>query len=130
MKNNLGVALTKTQCPICLKTFDDSIVINTRFTEGESKKVKELHGKVINVETCSECKDYQKQGIIVRTIDPEKSIIENGKIKEPYYTGYFGVIKEEVVKRMIEKGKLLDSILKSRLFVMTDEDAKQIGLIT
>jgi hypothetical protein len=38
MSNKLGVALTKTLCPVCTKEMDGDILLNIRLTESDAKK--------------------------------------------------------------------------------------------
>ena len=76
MENNLGVALTKSACKLCGKVEDDTIILNKVLTKHMAKKVEEMHGKVLDFmpEPCDECKSYMEQGILLISIDEEKTV--------------------------------------------------------
>lgn len=54
----LGVALTK--CYFCNE--DHQIVLNTRLTPGHAHKVEQMHGKIVDMNPCSKCAGFMKQG--------------------------------------------------------------------
>lgn len=111
--NNFEVALTK--CFICGK--DNEIIMNTRLTEKDAKMVKEMHGKVVSMEPCNECKEYMKKGVILISIrDGEKG-------NNPYRTGGFVVIKDEGLK-----GPDWNEAKKSRVCFVEDHIWNQLGL--
>ena len=93
-EDTLGVALTKEACPICAKTVDGPIVMNTWLTKGEAKKVKELHGKTLNwmKEPCDECKDMMTKGFILIGAVEKKS----PDVTNPYRSGNIWCVKQEV----------------------------------
>lgn len=93
-EETLGVALTKEACPICAKTVDGPIVMNTRLTKGEAKKVKELHGQVLNwmKEPCDECKDMMTKGfVLIGAVEKKTTDVTN-----PYRSGNIWCVKQEV----------------------------------
>ena len=83
------VALTK--CFYCGK--DNGIIMNKTLTPFYAAKVKELHGKVVDMEPCPKCKEYMEQGIILISIRDG----ETGN--NPYRTGGFVVIKKKHYKK-------------------------------
>jgi len=121
MKNDVfEVALTK--CFICGE--DNNIVINTRLTKHDADKIKEMHGKAINKEPCNQCKKYMKEGIIVISVDEEKS---NGDLDNPYRTGGWWVVKEDYIKRIVKK-EFCDEVLKTRIMFMEDQICRDFGM--
>ncbi len=73
----VGVALTK--CFYCGE--DGDILINQRLTKHSAEKVESMHGHVVSKEPCGTCAEHMKTGIIVITIDGEKS---KGDMSNPY----------------------------------------------
>lgn len=94
----LGIALVNTLCPVCL-TKDDMIVMNQRLSEKNAKEIEEAHNKTIGYskEPCDKCKSYMEQGIVVIGVDIDKSTDES-----IFRSGHFSVVKEEMIKEMIE----------------------------
>lgn len=125
MKPEIGVALTK--CYFCNE--DDTIVMNTRLTEHMAKKVEDMHGKVINMDPCNECKEYMKQGIILLTIDPEKSDPDwnEDQFPNPYRTGGFFVVKEDFLDRILQPS-MFEWAKKNRFLFIEHEMADKLGL--
>lgn len=122
--DQLAVSLTK--CFFCLK--DDKIVMNTKLTEKHAKNVDSIHGMVIDMDPCNECKAFMKQGLIVITINPAKSESDWNKerIPNPYRTGGWFVVKDHVAEYFDDKMKAW--VLKHRWMFMEDEAAKKMGL--
>ena len=80
---------------------------------------------VIDMEPCDKCKGYMKQGIILISVDEEKS---KGDMKNPYRTGGWCVVKEEAIRRWLPPGKLLADIIEKRVAFLPDETWDMIGL--
>ena len=113
MKSN--VALTK--CYICGK--DDVILLATRYNK-KGEPVQDLtpfHGKAINTEPCYKCREYMEQGIILI------SVRDDSEKENPYRTGGWCVIKEEIA------GKIFNIDLKTnRIFFIEDTLWEQLNL--
>lgn len=93
-ENKLGVALAKELCPICAKQIDGPILMNTRLTPGEAKKVEELHGQVIgwSKEPCDECKEMKAKGfILIGAVEKKTTDATN-----PYRSGNIWVVHPSV----------------------------------
>jgi len=126
-RDSIGVALTKELCPACLKEMDGAIVINKRLSIPQAMKVEELHGKVVGIADhfCEECDGYAKQGIIIVTVDEEKTEDRNN----PWRTGGFFVLSESYIKRLMDESPaLLEQTLAKRMCYMPHEVAEGIGL--
>lgn len=94
-EKNFSTALVNEICPVCAKK-EEMIVLNTRLTESEAKKVKDLHGKTVGIkdEPCKQCQEYMAQGIIVIGFDESES--EGAKSSlDLYRTGHLAVVREE-----------------------------------
>jgi hypothetical protein len=70
---------------------------------------------VWDMRPCDECAGYMKQGIILISCRDGESLGNN-----PYRTGGWVVIKEDAIRRMIDPGALLDSILQNRFAFVHD----------
>lgn len=120
----IGVALTKEACLCCGKEMDGSILMNKTLTKSSAKKVEDLHGKCIGFadEPCDECKGFMEKGVIIVTVDPDKTEDPNN----PWRTGGFFVVTMDYIKRVFEEGtaKMLD---KTRMAFMPHEDAVRLG---
>ncbi len=141
-QNKVGVALTN--CYFCGK--GDRILLNTLLTPVMAQRVESAHGKVIDMEPCSECKKWMDRGIILLTIDggksepgwnsppTEYSDYERRKgganppwMPNPYRAGGFFVMKEEAFKRIFN-GEAAAFALKHRWMFIEQEAADKIGL--
>jgi hypothetical protein len=94
MSNKLGVALTKTLCPICTEEMDGDILINTRLTEGAAKKVEAMHNQVVgwSKTLCPNCLDMKSKGfILIGAVEAKTEDVTN-----PYRSGNIWVVKQEV----------------------------------
>lgn len=78
---------------------------------------------VIDLEPCSKCAEYMKQGIILIGIEPPEDgeiPLHNG-LPNPYRTGQFAVVKESAVVDLIPEGEHLTFTLKNRWVFMAKE---------
>jgi type II secretory ATPase GspE/PulE/Tfp pilus assembly ATPase PilB-like protein len=97
MKNKLGVALVKELCPICTKEVESSIVMNTKLTEANAKKVEAMHnGNTWSKTLCTECADMKSKGFILIGAVEKKT----GDTTNPYRSGNIWVVKQEVAETL------------------------------
>jgi hypothetical protein len=76
-------------------------------------------------EPCTKCQDLMGHGIIVISVDEKKSADD---LQNPWRTGGWVVVKEEVFHRLLEPGStLLESIVEKRVCFMPDDAWDQIG---
>jgi hypothetical protein len=103
--DNLEVALTKSVCPACGKTFDDALVLNTRLTPAHADKVRELQGKVIDLRPCSACKDMLDDDMIclIEIAPPFPEPLANGNFNpsEVNRTGRMFWVKRHAAQHCI-----------------------------
>lgn len=112
-EKKLGTAIVKYVCPICGQIDEDAsaIVMNTRLTKADTKKVEEMHNKVVGYsdKPCKECqKILDQDAFFVIGIDLEKS----DDMKNPWRTGHLVGIKKasEFYQHLPEEYKGKDAI--------------------
>lgn len=123
--DNLEVSIVKYACPICGKTANEGILMNSLLTSSNAKAAAELNGKTIGYadHACKECSKYKDEVVFFIGIDLKKSEKDN-----LYRTGQVvGVKKHSALVNAIK-----DSILvlkdKTEYCFMEDKQGKQIGL--
>lgn len=121
-EKKIGVALAKEACPSCGKLIDGPIIMNTRLTEHNARKVKELHGKAIEYleEPCEECQKFMKMGFLIIGVVRSKS---GETIEDIYRSGNRWVIKTEKAHEMFGK-----EFCSKGLAFLDVNDAISIGL--
>jgi hypothetical protein len=139
----LGVALTK--CYYCGE--GDRIVLNKLLTPSMAAKVEKMNGCVMDMKPCQKCASFMKQGIILLTIDSEKSepgwnkppSMDQGDpiyrrpserrqfMPNPYRTGGFFVLKDEAIERLLGPGPMLDHAKKHRFMFIEHRAAEDLG---
>ena len=130
MSDKLGVALTKEKCVICCKDVDGAIVMNTRLTKGEAKKVEEMHGKVIGWKEgpCDECKEMMEKAFLFIGIDEDKTDFDNLP-NGLYRTGHLvGVKKDIPLVQEFVKEHAPDAFGKGFIFI-DEKDMREFGLL-
>jgi len=105
-----------TQCFFCQKAKD--IIIDTHLRKRFDRYV-----GVMNMEPCSDCKKFMEQGIIL--ISARDDDIES---KNPFRTGGWVVVTEEVLTRLVTPPELLEKILKTRFCFVPDTVWKRLKL--
>jgi len=123
----IGTALTT--CFFCGQWKD--VLLNTRLTESAARNVEKLHGVVMNMEPCGNCKESMEKGVMLIVIDEKKSGEgwEKQEHPSPYRTGHITVVKDDYLKRTMKSGKLLDSIIKCRWTFIGEDLAMRMGII-
>lgn len=127
------VALTK--CFFCGE--DGIILLHKRLGD-----VSKYHGKVVDMEPCSKCVEYMKQGVILIGIDDAKSetgwnhppdkgsqAARQGWMPNPYRTGAFVVVKEEAVERAVNVPELVAWAKQHRWMFVEHEALVRMGAI-
>lgn len=129
-ENKLEVALAKEICYICGKEVDGPILMNTKLTEKEANKIKELHQKPIGFteKPCKECQENLKKAFLIIGIDEEKTDFEN--LPEGFYrSGHLVGVKKDIplVQEHIKK-EVPEAIKKGYIF-MDYRIMEKLGLI-
>ena len=77
---------------------------------------------VYDKEPCDECKELMKSGIIIISVRDG----ESGD--NPYRTGFWCVVKEQMIKDLISDEQFKNDILNKRVLFIEDSTVEQIGL--
>jgi hypothetical protein len=115
-----GVNPSVEQCFVCMK--DVGVVLF-----GQMKGDAEAPRKVClgpDSEPCDECKGHMEMGIILISVDESKTTDE----KNPWRSGGWVVVKEDMIRRMFNPPELVEQVLKKRVAFMPDEAWDMIGL--
>ena len=123
--DNLEVALVKYACPICGKTAEEDILMNTLLTPDKAKAVAELNKKTVGYadHACKECSKYKDKVVFFIGIDLKKSEEDN-----PYRTGQIVGVKKHSALVNAVKNYILTLKDKTKYCFIEEEQGKQIGL--
>lgn len=80
---------------------------------------------VMDKEPCSKCQGYMQQGIILISCRHPTSEKEQ---QNPYRTGGWVVVKDELIRKAVHPDELCNNILKKRVAFMPDEVWDALGL--
>jgi hypothetical protein len=102
---------------------DFQIILNTTLTKKAKNDVESLHGKVIGMSPCDQCKKLMEQGIILIGIDNDKSDRNwyESTLPNPYRTGEFVVIKDSAFKLLTNDQGILDFGISNRFMFIEHE---------
>lgn len=125
MTNTLEIALVKYICPICGSVVEENIIMNSRLTEEDASKVRELHNKIVDYSdhACEECSKYKDTVVYYIGIDPERSI-DN----DVYRTGVIAGVKKESELVAASKEYIITLEDGTKFCYIEHEEGKQIGL--
>ena len=88
-----------------------------------------MHVGIVNDEPCSECAEYMKQGIIIIGTKDGHDPNEVGPLE--CRSGHFAVVREEPIRRLLEKDQeMLESVLKDRFMFMEERSMRALGIIS
>ncbi len=137
-------ALTK--CFYCMG--DNEILLCTHYNDGVPvQDMRVYHGKVCSMTPCPKCTELMKQGVILITIDPDKSKkdwnIPPSHIRDsqhlppeqrpfwapnPYRTGGWFVVTDDAIKRAISSEHMRNWALERRWLFIDHAVGEQLGL--
>lgn len=123
--NNFEAAIVKYVCPICGSVVEDNIIINSRLTEEDASKVRELHNKIVGYSdhACEECSKYKDDVVYFIEIDLEKSVGN-----DMYRTGRIsGIRKESELVAAAEK-YIITLEDGTRFCYIDKKEGKRIGM--
>ena len=120
-KHGLNPSIEK--CFFC--NGDKSVILFGRIPDGNGGEKEAPRAAVLNQEPCDKCKGLMDQGIILISVDEEKT---GEDTNNPYRTGGWVVVKEEAIVRAFSDTPVLEYILKKRVAFLTDEAWDRLGL--
>lgn len=93
--DNLYVGMVHELCPICGKSMNHSVILNTKLTKKCAEQIKEIDGKAIKFskDACEECSKHKDECIYVIGIDSDKS--DNSSMQGLYRTGQVVGIRKD-----------------------------------
>jgi hypothetical protein len=145
-KSHVGMA----NCYFCGEP--SIILLDTRIVKGELNKSLPRNCGVVNMEPCSKCQKLMEAGVILITVkpdsfeevererqeflaDPNNYEGEPGNLKKPfipnpYRTGGWFVVRDEMLERMREDvpDAVIDRLLGMRWGFISHDDAEALGL--
>ena len=94
MKEDLGVALVKTACPICGKMTDDHIILGNVLDSEHAEKINSMNGKCIGYaeKPCEECQNLINEGCFF-IIGIDTALTDD--YKNPYRSGHLIGIRRD-----------------------------------
>ena len=111
-------------CFFCLKPKNE-IILAGKMRDREFSDREAPQHAVWDTHPCDECQGWMEKGIILISVDDSKSTDH----KNPYRSGGWCVVKEDMVKRALGGSKeLLEQTLRMRVAFITDEAWDKIGL--
>lgn len=92
-EDNFAVGLVNYACPICGKTANTEIIMNSKLTKKAAQEIREADGKVVGYSStaCKECASHKDEVVYVVEIDASKSQPNN-----PYRTGYIWGVRPDI----------------------------------
>lgn len=115
-----GVNPSVEQCFYCMK--DVGVILF-----GKMKEDKEAPRQVClgpNSEPCTECKEWMEQGVILVSVDEEKS----DDPENPWRTGGWIVVVDKAIRDMVQPEELAETILEQRFAFVPDTAWEMLGL--
>ena len=113
-----GVNPSVEKCFYCMK--DIGVVLFGKM-KGDKKAPEHV---VTSTEPCDECKELMERGIILISVDEEKT----EDFDNPWRSGGWCVVKEDFLRRVIEPGEHLDATIEKRFAFVPDDAWDLLGL--
>jgi len=107
------------KCFVCGEDKNEILLMGRLKGDMEAPK-----GMVFDQSPCEQCKEYMKQGIILISVDEEKT----DDPQNPWRTGGWAVIKQSAVERMPLDDRFKRSALKKRVAFLADKIWDSFGL--
>jgi CRISPR/Cas system-associated protein Cas10 (large subunit of type III CRISPR-Cas system) len=112
-----GVNPSVTVCYLCGAEMGIALV-------GRLKGDAQAPRRIFDHHACDECKAHMQQGIILISIDIDRSPDQ----KNPYRTGGFAVVKESAIREMVQPPELMETICRKRVAFICNETWVALGL--
>ena len=81
-------------------------------------------GMIWDEQPCDKCMEFMKEGVILISVNEQLTT----DVKNPYRTGGFAVVREEMIRRLVQPQQLAKQIIKRRVAFIPDEVWHAIGL--
>lgn len=81
-------------------------------------------GMVWDEQPCDKCMAHMEKGIILISVNEQLSTDP----RNPYRTGGFAVVREEMIRRMVYPQQLAKQIIKKRVAFIPDDAWEALGL--
>lgn len=123
-ENKIGVALVHEICPICGKSMNEQILINTVLSKKFVKEIEEFNNKAIGYSktACEDCLKYKDEVVMCIAINEVKSEPNN-----PYRTGQVVGIRKDF-QLFVDKPEFIIKTDNGVSYCFIEENAgKQIG---
>ena len=123
-EDNFAVGLVNYACPICGKTAQTNIIMNTRLTKKAAQEVREANGKIVGYSdtACEECTSHKDEVVYIVEIDASLSQSNN-----PYRTGYIWGVKPDIPLVTENKNYVLTTKNGVRFMFIDIEAAKELN---
>lgn len=127
--SNLGFALPK--CFFCRKDKNE-ILMNRRLSPGLARQVADMHGKIVDMNPCSECEEWMNRGVLLISVRDGEKLPGSGKMPNPYRTGGWAVVTPDAFSRIMTEIKadktIVESAIKHRWTFIEDSVWCMLGL--
>lgn len=123
-ENKIGVALVHEICPICGKSMNKQILINTVLSKKYVKEIEESNGKAIGYSktACEDCSKYKDEAVMCIAINEAKSEPNN-----PYRTGQVVGVRKDF-QLFVDKPEFIIKTDNGVSYCFVEESVgKQIG---
>ena len=119
LSEKYGVNPAVPRCYYCLE--DKNEILLPGRLPGD---VEAPQGAVWNKVPCDTCRGLMEQGILLISVDEAKSLDKGN----PWRTGGWVVVREEVVRRLVQPPELVEAICKQRVAFVPDDAWDKLGL--
>lgn len=113
-----GVNPSLDQCFYCM---EDKGIVLFGAMKGDAEAPRKI---CMDKEPCSQCKELMEQGVILISVDEDKTEDMNN----PWRTGGWCVVKEDFIKRVFQPKELVQRVLEQRCAFMPDDAWDMLGL--
>lgn len=125
MKNKIALAIVHELCPICGKSMNEQIIMNTRPSIKGAKEIEELNNKAIGFSknACEECSKHKDEVVYIIGVDEKLSKEDN-----MYRTGQIVGIKKECEFIINSKDFIYTTDNNVQFMFMNEKTGKQLGI--
>ena len=123
-KDNFAVGIVNYACPICGKTAQTDVIMNSKLTKKAAQEIREANGKVVGYSdtACEECAKHKDEVVYIVEINASLSQPNN-----PYRTGYIWGVKPDIPLITDNENYVLTTKDGVRFMFMDKEAANELG---